>query len=505
MFANLKNKLKESFFSIIPIVIIVGILSFTILDIDISFFVMFLICSVLLIFGMSLFNIGADMSMIKIGESIGAGLTKSKKLSLMLISAFLIGFVITFAEPDLSVLASQTPINDWIFIACVSIGVAIFLVLAVLKIVFNVNLSILLAISYGLVFLLAFIFPNNFLPLSFDSGSVTTGPISVPFIMSFGLGLSAVRGGGHSKDDSFGLIALASAGPIISVMLLSLFIKGNPIVYSVSTDSTTFASIFPNILSSISSCLYEILIVILPIAIVFTIFQITMLKLPKKQITKIVVGLVYTYLGIVIFLAGIQSAYLPMASKIGTQIVENGQNWILIPLGLILGYFIIAAEPAVHVLKKQVEEITDGAIKQRTILIAMSIGVALSVGLAMAKTLFNIPFIAIILPIYVISIVLSLYNSKILSAVAFDAGGTATGAMAVSFVLPVITSVSSALGQDPLTSAFGTIALIAIMPVLSLQVLAFIHKRAEVISSKAQTRISKAQVEIIEFDFEEDN
>ena len=494
MYKNLLSKLKESFLSILPIALIVCFLSLTVITIDKTLFLKFLLCSVLLIFGMGLFNLGADMSMIKIGESIGAGLTKTKKLSLMLISAFFIGFVITFAEPDLTVLASQTPINKWIFISCVSLGVAIFLVLAVLKIVCNINLGILLSISYGLVFLLAFIFPNKFLALSFDSGSVTTGPISVPFIMAFGLGISSVMGGKHSKDDSFGLIALASAGPILSVMLLSIFIKGDPIIASSET---------PTILENLLKYSKEILIVILPIAVIFVFFQLTMIKLPKVAIIKITIGLVYTYIGIVIFLTGINSAYLPVASEIGKQIVQKGDNWILLPLSLILGYFIIAAEPAVQVLKKQVEEITDGAIKQKTILITMSIGVAMSVFVAMLKTLYGIPFVAIILPLYAISIGLSFYNSKILSAVAFDAGGTATGAMAVSFILPLISGVSTALGQDALTSAFGTIALIAIFPVLSLQILGFIHKRAEKHAHLHLHHHKATKTQVIDFDEED--
>lgn len=505
MYKNLKNKLKESFLSILPIALIVCLLSITVIDIDKSLFVKFLICSVLLIFGMSLFNLGAEMSMIKIGESIGAGLTKTKKLSLMLISAFVIGFVITFAEPDLAVLATQTPMNKWVFIICVSLGVAVFLLLAVLKIIFNINLSLLLGIAYGLVFVLAFIFPNKFLPLSFDSGSVTTGPISVPFIMAFGLGLSSVIGGKHSKDDSFGLIALASAGPILSVMILSIFVKGDPTIATSTTVSSTWANMMPDIFSHLLENLKDILIVILPIAAIFIFYQLTIIKLPKVAIIKITIGLVYTYIGIVIFLTGISSAYLPLASEIGKQIIENGQKWILLPLSLVLGYFIIAAEPAVQVLKKQVEEITDGAIKQKTILIAMSIGVAFSVFLAMLKTLYNIPFMAIILPLYALSIGLSFYNSKILSAVAFDAGGTATGAMAVSFILPLISGVSSALGQDPLTSAFGTIALIAIVPVLSLQILGFFHKRAEVRINKRETKATKSQIEIIDFDYDEED
>lgn len=500
MLKNLVSKLKESYFSIMPIVLIVVVLGLTIIDIQPSLFVKFIICAILLIFGMALFNLGAEMSMIPIGESIGSGLTKSKKIWLMLVSAFAIGFVITFAEPDLSILATQSPINKWIFIICVSVGVAVFLLLAVLKILFNIRLNILLTISYGLVFLLAILFPNRLVALSFDSGSVTTGPISVPFIMAFGLGLSAVRKKSSSDDDSFGLIALASAGPILSVMLLSLFIKGDPTVNSHAIATPTWSNMMPTLFSDLLASLSDIAIVLLPILAIFLIFQFTMIKLPKRNVGKILIGLLYTYLGISIFLAGIESSFLPIASEIGTQIIAKNKTWILIPLSLLIGYFIISAEPAVHVLKKQVEEITNGAIKQKTILITMSVGVALSVLIAMLKTLLNIPFFYIVLPIYAITLILSYFNSSVLSAVAFDAGGTATGAMAVSFVLPLISGVSSALGQDALTSAFGTVALIAIMPILTIQILGFIHKLAERKTIVNEFNTAKSKVKIIDFE-----
>lgn len=483
-------KIKEAFFSIMPIFMIVTLLTITVTPIDKSMFISFSVSSVLLIIGMALFNIGADASMIPMGSSIGSGLAGSKKLKLMLICGLLIGFIITFAEPDLSVLAGQSGINKWLFNCIVSLGVGIFLLLAVLRIVFSIKLNILLAISYGLVFILAFFVPKNFLPLCFDSGSVTTGPISVPFLIAFGLGLATIRASKQAEDDSFGLIALSSAGPILAVMIVGLFMPSDFIpqasVYGVS-------EIGPTLLNN----LLEVLLILLPIVVIFFIFQFTMLKLPKSKIVKICIGLFMTYIGIALFLTGVTSGYLPLAYKIGGELIASDYSWILYPLSFLLGYFVISAEPAVHVLKKQVEEITGGKLKQRTILIAISLGVSLAVFLATLKALFNIPILALLIPLYVIAVGLSFINPPVFSGIAFDAGGTATGAMAVSFILPFLSGVMAE------GSAFGTVALIACMPILALQLLGLFYtiKVKKLEKANANKKVKKTAIEIVDFEY----
>ncbi len=483
-------KLKEAFFSIMPIFLIVTLLTVTVTPVSREMFVSFSFSSVLLVIGMALFNIGADASMIPMGSSIGSGLASSKKLKLMLICGLLIGFIITFAEPDLSVLAEQSGINKWLFIFVVSLGVGIFLLLAVLRIVFSIKLNLLLAISYGLVFILAFFVPHNFLPLCFDSGSVTTGPISVPFLIAFGLGLATIRSSKQSEDDSFGLIALSSAGPILAVMIVGLFMPKDFVphasVYGVSPIGSTLLN---NML--------EVLLILLPIVVIFFIFQFTMLKLPKSKIVKICIGLFMTYIGIALFLTGVTAGYLPLAYKIGGELIASDYSWILYPLGFLLGYFVISAEPAVHVLKKQVEEITGGKLKQKTILIAISLGVSIAVFLATLKALFNIPILALLIPLYAITIGLSFVNPPVFSGIAFDAGGTATGAMAVSFILPFLSGVMAE------GSAFGTVALIACMPILALQLLGLFYtiKVKKLEKETDGKRRRKTAIEVVDFEY----
>lgn len=492
MFKQLFEKFKESLFSVGPIAILVLLLISTICPMDAILIWKFVVASVLLILGMTLFTLGADSSMIPMGESIGTGLRKTKKLSIMLLCSLIIGFILTMAEPDLAVLASQVPsLNKWIFIIVVSLGVGIFLMLAMLKMVFRLKMSVMLAISFGLVFLLSFFVSPEFVPISFDSGSVTTGPISVPFLISFGLGLSAFRSSKKSEDDSFGFIALCSTGPILAIMILSLFLPHTDIASSTITFANS-GNIFVDLWQGFAVYLKDVALILLPIVYIFLLFQFTILKLPKITVLKIMMGLVYTYIGVVLFLTGVNAGYLPMAFMLGSSLSASTYSWVLFPLSFIFGYFIIAAEPAVHVLKKQVEKVTGGTIKERTILISMSIGVALSVLLAMLRTYFDINIIFIILPIYLFAIILTFVNSTVFSAIAFDAGGTATGSMAVSFILPFLAGVSDG------GSAFGTVAIIASMPILTLQIVGLFHTLA----LRRANRVSRrklATVEIIDF------
>ncbi len=498
----LLKKLKESFLSVLPISLIVVILSIVFCPLDANTYITFCISAILLIIGMSLFTMGTDMSMSQMGESIGKSLYKSKKLSLMIICTAFIGFIITFAEPDLAVLARQISNmgilqEEYLFIAVVSIGVGIFLIFAILKAIFNLKLSIILAIGYSLLFIFCFFVPDYMVPIAFDSGSVTTGPISVPFLISFGLGIASMGSSGKSNDDNaLGYIALSSLGPIIAVMTLGLFLPKDIVIITSqqTTDTLTGLQLLG---TSFVDYLKEVALTILPIIIIFLIFQFTMLKLSKTTLKRIIIGLIYTYVGVVLFLTGVNAGYLPIASILGNALASSSISWILIPLSVLLGYFIIAAEPAVQVLKKQIEEVTNGGIRQKTILVCVSIGVALSVLLAMLKTLYNIPLIAILLPVYGICIGLSFFNSSLFVSIAFDAGGTATGAMAVSFILPFLAGVAAVVGAD---SGFGTIALIAAMPILTLQILGAMFKVASKRGTKASRKVSKVHVEIIEFE-----
>ncbi len=487
------DKLKESFFSVFPFTMAIFLLIFTVVATSKEQIILLAISSILLIVGTAIFSLGADSSMIELGNGVGSTLSKRNKLLFMLVVGAIIGFVITFAEPDLMVLAKQVAEqssldNVWVFIAVVSAGVGILLMLGILRIYFKIPLSLLLLISYGAVLVLSFFAPQQFVPIAFDSGSVTTGPISVPFLISFGLGLSAVRRS-EKDDDSFGLIALCSVGPILSVMLLGLFIKSTP-VDTTSTIASTL-SIGEELLTSLLKSLKDVAIVIVPIIAIFVIFQIFSFHYSKQKVVKMLFGFFLVYVGIVVFLTGVECGYLPMGTLIGKAL--NGK-WYALLVVFVLGALAIVAEPALHVLKKQVEEVTNGAINQHTIMITISIGVALSVVVAGLRAMYDIDILYILVPMYVLALGLGFVNTKLFTAIAFDSGGVATGTLAVSFILPMITGLSSS------GNGFGTVGLIACFPIVTLQILGLIYKIKLVRADKKAVSSTKRKDYIIEFD-----
>ena len=473
------TKLREALFSVVPISAVVLLLNRTIAPLNSGVTLLFCCGAVLLILGMGLFTLGADLSMMPVGERIGAKLSASRNLLLMVLLCLGMGVAITVAEPDLQVLATQVPaVPNLILIGAVAAGVGLFLAVALLRIVFQKKLSVILLLLYGLVFLLAAFAPADYVAVAFDSGGVTTGPITVPFIMALGIGLAGVRGGTSSHDDSFGLVALCSVGPILAVLFLGMIY---PAQGAVSSEAMTYAAndlrqaaaVF---LHSFPHYAKEVLTALLPIALFFILFQLLFLHLPKQQVIKAGVGLLYTFIGLVLFLTGVNVGFLPAGRELGTAIASLPNNWILIPIGMVLGCFVVLAEPAVHVLTKQVSELTGGAISRRAMLTCLSGGVALSIGIAMIRVLTGLSIWACILPGYLFSLGLTLFVPPIFTAVAFDSGGVASGPMTATFILPFAMGACSALGGDLLTDAFGVVALVAMTPLVTIQLLGLLYR-----------------------------
>ncbi len=463
-------------------------------------FMMFGIGVIMLILGMGLFTLGADMSMMPMGERIGAELTKSRKLLILIVISFLMGFMITVAEPDLQVLAGQVPsIPDAVIIGTVALGVGAFLVLAIIRIVFQIKLSYLLFIFYAIIFILAYFTPNDFVPVAFDSGGVTTGPITVPFIMALGLGVAAVRGGKSAHDDSFGLVALCSVGPILAVLLLGLLYNSSGSYTDVVlTDVESLSEAINVILHILPEFFKEVALALSPIVVAFIIFQTIFLKLPKSQLIKMSVGVIYTYIGLVIFLTGVNAGFLPAGSYIGQSLGSLENNWVLIPIGMVMGFFIVAAEPAVHVLNKQVEDVTGGAISKKAMLISLSLGVAISIGIAMIRVLKGISIWYFIVPGYLIALILTFFVPTIFTGIAFDSGGVASGPMTATFMLPFAMGAAEAAGGNILTDAFGLVAMVAMTPLITIQVLGVVYN----IKIKLNERVEKQIIEESGIDYE---
>ena len=474
---NLLKKLKESSISVLPIAVMVTVLFFLVDCISLYTFLAFLTGTVLLVLGMTLFSLGADMAMLPMGEEIGSKLIIRKKMPLIMAVCFFLGVIVTAAEPDLAVLARQVPnIPDAVIIITVSLGVGIFLAIALLRIFFKLNLSVLLMICYAIVFILAIFVSDEFLPLSLDSGGVTTGPMTVPFIMALGIGLSAVRGGKTSAEDSFGLVALCSVGPIIAVLILGLFY---PASYSSSNNETIFYSykdVLTSLIGAFPEYLKEMAIALFPLTAFFLLFNFISLKLPASKLIKLAAGIVYTFIGLAIFLTAANVAFMPMGTALGKTLAESDYKYLIIPLGLIIGAFTVIAEPAVRVLNKQVEEISNGVITRRSMMIFTCVGVAVSVCLSMIRALFSISIWFFVLPGYIIAFILSFIVPKIFTGIAFDSGGVASGPLTATFILPFAMGVVSSIGGNILTDAFGAVALVAMTPLITIQILGLVYK-----------------------------
>lgn len=475
------EKVVESLFSVLPIVIIVFILCLYISPMQPDLLLTFLVGAMMLIIGMGLFSLGAEQSMTPIGNQIGTALTRTKNLPLILAVSFLLGFAITIAEPDLQVLAQTVPhISNTVLLITVGAGVGFFMSVCMLRILTGMRLRLLLIFFYAIIFLLAFFADKNFLGIAFDSGGVTTGPMTVPFILALGLGVSNVRSDKNAEADSFGLVALCSIGPVLAVLILGFFYKDNTAVADLSTASYgTTTDIGYAFLHAIPHYLKETAIAMLPIIVIFFLFQFTLLHLDSRNLGKIMIGLLYTYIGLVLFLTGVNIGFSALGAELGAALSSGKSVWWLVPLAMAIGWFIISAEPAVAVLEKQIETVSAGAIPGRVIKRSLSIAIALAMGLSMIRVLTGISLFWFLIPGYTTALILTFFVPDIYTAIAFDSGGVASGPMTATFMLQFFMGASIALGGNVLQDAFGVVALVAMMPLVSIQLVGLFYERKQ--------------------------
>ena len=483
---ELRSKILEALLSALPITAIVYIIALTpLFDISQTELITFSVGAVLLILGIGLFNLGADLAMTPMGTHVGAGLSGQHKLGRLLAVCFVLGLLITIAEPDLQVLANQVSavMNGTVLIYTIGVGVGLFLVLSILKIVLKRSLSQILMLFYMLLFALALMLAVNgneeLLPMAFDSGGVTTGPITVPFIMALGVGISSVLGDRRNKENSFGMVALCSVGPILSVLVLGMFSTGR-MEYAVPdyTVSNDIAGAFLH--TALHTC-KEVGFALGLIVVFFAICQVAFLKLPKKRLIRIGLGVIFTYIGLVLFLTGVNVGFMPVGYKLGYQLSQGSES-LLVLFGLLMGVLVVLAEPAIHVLNKQVEEVTGGVVTRKGMITGLCIGVGASIALSMLRIIFDFSLVYYIIPGYFISLGLSLFVPPVYTGIAFDSGGVASGPMTSGFILPFAIGACVGLqGADAvLRDAFGVVALVAMTPLITIQLLGFrgiIHER----------------------------
>ena len=479
MNVKLKEKISESLAAVLPITGIVLMLSIFLIPMDLGSVVMFLTGAFMLIIGMGFFQLGAEMAMTPIGEGVGVQISKMQKLLTVLLTGFLMGVIITVSEPDLQVLAGQVPsVPNAVLIFTVAVGVGLFLALAIVRIRYKISLSMLLIICYLALILVSLFVPKEFLAVAFDSGGVTTGPMTVPFIMAMGVGLASVRSDKNAANDSFGLVALSSVGPILAVLILGCFFKPTEAAYSLTDVATVVttqdvARVFAQGLPLYAK---EVLLSLVPILWVFLIFQWFTKRSHGLQVKRIIIGFGYTYVGLVLFLCGANVGFAPVGAYLGKELAGVPFRWILVPIGALIGYYIVKAEPAIQVLNHQVEAVTNGAISVKMMNRCMQIGVAASVGLAMLRVLTGISIQWFVIPGYLIALVLSRFVPDIFIGIAFDSGGVASGPMTSTFLLPLSIGVCETLGCNLMTDAFGVVALVALTPLITIQLMGLVYK-----------------------------
>lgn len=504
MLKSLLLKLKESVVSVLPVTIIVLLLNFTpLVNFTAEETTVFVLSALLLIIGMALFNLGADIAMTPMGEQIGSGLSKSGKFTLLLVVCFVMGVFITIAEPDLSVLASQVKdiIDPTLLTVTIGVGVGVFLVLGLLKIVFRVDLSKMLTFFYMLLFAIVSIVViggnENFLPLAFDSGGVTTGPITVPFIMALGLGVANTLGDKRNRENSFGFIALCSIGPILTVMLLGAFSSGE-----IEFVNSGYPMDIAHLPLAFLTKMKDVGIALAPIVVCFFLLQAIFMRSNKKRNKQILIGIAYTFVGLVVFLTSVDVGFMPIGYKMGVQLAQNTDTTLMVAIAFFIGFAVVLAEPAIHVLNKQVETVTGGAVSKRSMLIALCVGVGAAIALSVIRIIFDFSILYYLIPGYFLSLGLSFFVPKLYTAIAFDSGGVASGPMTSTFILPFAVGICSVLQPTAiLADAFGLVAMVALAPLISIQTLGFKSVVAKNVKEKIALKrmLETDDKQIIEF------
>ena len=499
----IKNKLIESLKSVLPIALIVLSLSITVVPISTGDMFLFLVGVCCLVFGMSLFTAGAEMSMQPLGTKIGATIGSSKKIWLIAFISFVIGILVTISEPDLQILAEQVRgLENMVLILTVSVGVGIFLMIAVMRIVFNWNLTAIMIAFYAVAFVLAFFVDRSFLCLAFDSGGVTTGPMTVPFIMSIGAGVSASKISGDDRNDAFGITGLCSIGPIIAVLVLGIVMKVEGTYIPTVNDQVEHTR--DGVLKFIHGFgehILDVLVALAPIIVFAVLFQLVSHAFTKGQLIRMAIGIVYVLVGLAVFLTGANVGFLPTGTTIGTSLAQIGGGWLLVPVSMLLGYFIVKAEPSVYVLNKLVETMSAGAISGKTTGLGLSIGVSAALGLAALRIITGINILWFLIPGYIIALTLSFFVPKIFVGISFDSGGVASGTMMSAFVLPLCMGACNAIGGNVMTDAFGCVAFVAMAPIIAIQLCGFAYK------VKSEDRVRKfvsASESFIDYEYDRD-
>jgi hypothetical protein len=482
----LKSKFTEVTYSVLPVTLIVIILNFTLVPLGTTIFIRFLIGAALIILGLGIFLLGVDIGVTPIGNLMGLAITKSGKLIVVVLSGLGLGFLISVAEPDLHILAAQVEmvtgdiVPKLMLVAVVSVGIAVMVAIGLVRITYNIPLYKILAATYGVILLMSFFIKPEFLAISFDASGATTGAMTVPFILALAIGVSKLKKDSKaSEKDSFGLVAIASTGAIIAVMAMSIFSGAKELQGSLNVEVSESTSLIYPFLEAAPHILFEVFLALMPLGGMFIFAHLAHFKLENRAYRRIIAGLFYSYIGLVIFLIGVNSGFMDVGILIGYSLALRGNTTLLVAIGFLLGFTTILAEPAVHVLTRQIEDVTAGYVKSKLVFITLSIGVGLAVALSMARIVtIGLELWHFLLPGYLAAIAMMFFSPKLFVGIAFDSGGVASGPMTATFILAFAQGAAEATAHaNVLTEGFGIIAMVAMTPLIALQILGLVFKR----------------------------
>ncbi|MGI6192597.1 MAG: DUF1538 domain-containing protein [Christensenellales bacterium] len=481
----IQSKFKEVIFSVLPITLLVVVLNFTLTPLEPNMMIRFLIGAALIIVGLTIFLTGVDIGITPIGNMMGGSLAKSNKIWIVVIVGLLLGFFISVAEPDLHILAGQVDavssgqITKLSIVMVVSVGIAVMVSFGLSRIVFNIPLHIVLAVIYAIILVISIFVSPEFLAISFDASGATTGALTVPFILALAAGVSKLKkDSASSESDSFGLVGIASSGAIIGVAMMSVISGAERMTGSLPESAAAADSLLGPFLRMVPTLAWEVLLALAPVLVIFLVFNMVSLKVSKESMRKIFFGFVYAFLGLVIFLLGVNAGFMEVGSVVGYKLASMDSSFWVIFIGFVLGMVTILAEPAVYILNQQIEDVTSGYVKRKAVMASLAIGVALAVALSIVRIV--IPGVQLwhyLLPGYIISIVMSFFVPQLFVGIAFDSGGVASGPMTATFILAYAQGVAEAVeGANVLVDGFGVIAMVAMTPLIALQILGLVFK-----------------------------
>lgn len=486
MFLNvLLDKFKEVIYSILPITVIVLILNFTFVPLEPVMLIRFLAGALLIAVGLTVFLMGIDLGITPVGKLMGSSVAKSNKIMIIAFAGLVLGFIVSIAEPDLQILAGQVDavtsgeISKWMLVAVVSAGIGLLLAVGFLRILFNIPLYKTLTVLYVLILILAIFSSSEFLGIAFDASGATTGALTVPFVLALALGISSLKKDSKaSEKDSFGMVGIVSAGAIMSVLFMSIIIKTGKLSGVIEKSSYHTGSILAPFMNKLPVLALESAIALFPLLVMFILFQKISFKLKKKHFVDILKGFVYAFAGLTLFLTGVNAGFMDVGTVVGYKIASLGNTPLILIVGFVLGLVTILAEPAVYVLTHQIEDVTSGYVNRKLVMVALSIGIGTAVALSMLRII--VPGIKLwhyLLPGYIISIALSFFAPKLFVGIAFDSGGVASGPMTATFILAFAQGAADAIeSADVLIDGFGMISMVAMTPIIALQILGLIYK-----------------------------